>query len=246
MGLTALITGASGGIGSAICTELAKSGFDIAIHCNSNVDAAQQIAQQVQALGQRAAVYTADLKDPEQCKQLVDKTVNEFGSLFALVNNAGIANDGLLMRMTDDQYHAVMKTNLDSCFFMMRAALPVLLKARKGRIVNISSVVGLMGNAGQGNYAAAKAGMIGMTKSCAREVASRGICVNAIAPGFIQTAMTDKLSDDLKEKMKQAIPLNRFGKPEEIAYMVGFLCSDQAAYITGQVLVVDGGMTMQG
>ncbi len=246
MGLTALVTGASGGIGKAICLELAGNGFDIAIHCNSNVAAAQEIAQQVQALGQNAAVFTADLKDPSQCQKLVDQCVAELGSLYALVNNAGIADDGLLMRMTDDQYHGVMKTNLDSCFYMMRAALPVLLKARKGRIVNISSVVGLMGNAGQGNYAAAKAGMIGMTKSCAREVASRSICVNAIAPGFIETAMTDKLSDDIKLKMKQAIPLNRFGKPEEIAHMVGFLCSDHASYITGQVLVVDGGMTMQG
>jgi 3-oxoacyl-[acyl-carrier protein] reductase len=246
MSNVALVTGASGGIGRAICLELAKSGFDVAIHCNSNTAMAEQIKVQICDMGQNAEVFQADLKDPAQCQFLVDKCVEAQGPLYALVNNAGITDDGLLMRMTDMQYHSVMQTNLDSCFYMTRATLPLLLRARKGRIVNITSVVGMMGNAGQANYVAAKAGMIGFTKACAREVASRGICVNAVAPGFIETAMTEKLPDEIRQKMKQTIPLMRFGTPEDVANMVGFLCSDRASYITGQVLVIDGGMTMQG
>jgi 3-oxoacyl-[acyl-carrier protein] reductase len=241
----ALVTGASGGIGRAICLRLAEDGFDIAIHYNSNEAAAQALQREIEGFGRRAVTIAADLSTPSGCTALVEECLASLG-LYALINNAGIASDGLLMRMTDVQYNDVVRTNLDSCFYCTRAALPSLLKARKGRIVNIASVVGLSGNAGQANYAAAKAGMIGLTKSCAREIASRGITVNAVAPGFIQTAMTDKLGEDIKARMKQAIPMGRFGSAAEVADMVGFLCSERAAYVTGQVLVVDGGMTMQG
>ncbi len=244
MDKAALVTGGSGGIGQAICMALARDGFDVCVHYNSNEPAAQEVCKQVEALGQKAVAIAADLSLPSDCANLVEQCMEKLGGLYALVNNAGITDDGLLMRMTDEQYHNVMRTNLDSCFFCTRAAVPYLLKQRVGRIVNITSVVGIMGNAGQANYAAAKAGMIGLTKSCAREVAKRGVLVNAVAPGFIETTMTDRLSDDVKQRMKEAIPLKRFGKAADVADMVAFLCSEKATYITGQVLVVDGGMTI--
>ncbi|MGI6161665.1 MAG: 3-oxoacyl-[acyl-carrier-protein] reductase [Christensenellales bacterium] len=244
MSKTALVTGASGGIGRAICVALAAKGFDIAVHYNGGEQRAQETAELVRALGRRAEVIKADVSKPEECAALVRKSAERLGGLYALVNNAGTTADGLIMRMSDEQYSSVMKANIDSCFFCTREALSLMLRARKGKIVNMTSVIGIIGNAGQANYAASKAAVIGLTKSTAREVASRGICVNAVAPGFIVTAMTDVLDDKLKEKMKSEIPLARFGTPEDVANTVAFLCGEEASYITGQVMVVDGGMVM--
>ncbi len=244
MDRVALVTGGSGGIGGAICMALAQDGFNICVHYNNNESAAEQVCEQIRALGHKAVATRADLSGSDGCIKLVESCIESLGGLYALVNNAGITDDGLIMRMTNEQYQNVMRTNLDSCFFCTRASAPYLLKKRAGRIVNITSVVGITGNAGQANYAAAKAGMIGLTKSCAREFAKRGVCVNAVAPGFIETAMTDRLDDDVKQRMKDAIPQNRFGRAEDVANMVAFLCGDKAAYITGQVLAVDGGMTI--
>lgn len=244
MSKVALVTGASGGIGQAICRELAQDGFDIALHYNRGLEAAQALQKDIEAMGRRAVAIQADLKNPQDCAALVAQCIESLGGLHTLVNNAGITDDGLLMRMSDEQYAGVMRANMDSCFYCTRAAITPMAKARQGRIINLTSVVGITGNAGQANYAASKAAIIGFTKSCAKEVAARGVCVNAVAPGFIATAMTDGLSDDIKDKLKQAIPMRRFGVPQDVAALVGFLCSDSAAYITGQVLVVDGGMVI--
>jgi len=240
----ALVTGASGGIGNAIAIELANMGYDVGLHYRSNEAKAREVKEQVEALGQKAVLLQADLTSSNECSAIVDKCIEELGSLYAIVNNAGITKDGLVMRMKDEEFSAVIDANLNSCFYISRAALPYLLKKREGRIVNVSSVIGITGNAGQANYAASKAGIIGFTKSIAREAAGRKVCCNVVAPGYIITPMTDALNDKVKEAIQSKIPLKRLGKPEDVANLVGFLCSDKASYITGQVISVDGGMVI--
>ena len=241
---TALVTGGSGGIGRAICLQLATDGYDVCVHYNSNRAAAEEVCREVEAIGRKAVAMSGDLGDSAACAALVQGCVEALGGLDALVNNAGVTCDGLLMRMSDEQYHKVLRANLDSCFFMTREAINVMAREKRGKIVNITSVVGLTGNAGQANYAASKAGMVGLTKSAAKEVARWSICVNAVAPGFIETAMTDAMTDLAKDALKKSIPMRRIGKAEDVAAMVSFLCSEGAGYVTGQVFVVDGGMAM--
>jgi len=244
MSKAALVTGGSGGIGRAICLQLAKDGFDVCVHYNSNKAAAEEVCREIASLGRRAIALCGDLSDSAACASVVSQCAEQLGELGALVNNAGVTCDGLLMRMTDEQYHKVLRANLDSCFFMTREAINQMAREKRGRIVNITSVVGLTGNAGQANYAASKAGMVGLTKASAKEVARWGICVNAVAPGYIETAMTDAMNDLAKDALKKSIPMRRIGKAEDVAHMVSFLCSEGAGYVTGQVFVVDGGMAI--
>lgn len=244
MSKVALVTGGSGGIGRAICLQLAKDGFDVCVHYNSNRDSAEDVCRAVEETGQRAVALCGDLGDSAVCAAIMQGCVDALGGLDALVNNAGLTCDGLLMRMTDEQYHKVLRANLDSAFFMTREAVNHMAREKHGKIVNITSVVGLTGNAGQANYAASKAGLVGLTKSAAKESARWGICVNAVAPGFIETAMTDAMTDLAKDALKKSIPMRRIGKAEDVAHMVSFLCSEGAGYVTGQVFVVDGGMAM--
>lgn len=244
IGRVALVTGASSGIGAAIATRLAADGATVAVNCYTGceTDAAEVVAA-IEKAGGVGAHFTADVTAPEQCEMMISAVVERFGQLDILVNNAGITRDGLLVRMSDADWQAVISTNLNGVFFCTRAAAKVMMKARTGAIVNIASVIGLVGNAGQANYAAAKAGVIGLTKSTARELAPRGVRANAVAPGFIETAMTAKLSEQVRDAAKETVALRRFGQPEDVASAVSFLASDEAAYITGQVLAVDGGMT---
>jgi 3-oxoacyl-[acyl-carrier protein] reductase len=244
MSKVALVTGGSGGIGRAICLGLANDGYDVCVHYNSNRSAAEEICREIESAGRRAVALGGDLGDSAACAKLVSECAESLGGLDALINNAGVTCDGLMMRMTDEQYHKVLRANLDSCFFMTREAINLMAREKRGRIVNITSVVGLTGNLGQANYAASKAGMVGLTKSAAKEVARWGICVNAVAPGFIETAMTDAMNDVAKDALKKSIPMRRIGKAEDVAAMVSFLCSEGAGYVTGQVFVVDGGMAM--
>lgn len=244
MSEVALVTGGSGGIGRAICLQLATDGYDVCVHYNSNRAAAEEVCRDIESIGRKAVALGGDLGDSGACIALVQGCVESLGGLTALVNNAGTTCDGLLMRMTDEQYHKVLRANLDSCFFMTREAVNRMAREKRGRIVNITSVVGLTGNAGQANYAASKAGMVGLTKSAAKEVARWGICVNAVAPGYIETAMTDAMTDLAKDALKKSIPMRRIGKVGDVAAVVSFLCSEGAGYVTGQVFVVDGGMAM--
>ena len=240
----ALVTGGSRGIGRACAIGLAEDGYDIAVVYAGSVDAARETCDACEAAGATARSYQCDVADPAAVNACVEAVLNDFGSIWALVNNAGITRDGLLMRMKEEDWDAVLTTNLKGVFNCTKAAVKYMMKQKAGRIVSISSVVGLMGNAGQANYAAAKAGVLGFTKAVAKEVAARGITVNAIAPGFIQTDMTAVLSEKVVEGMLNTIPLHKLGDPEDIAKAVVFLVSDDAKYITGQTLHVDGGMVM--
>lgn len=243
-GRTAIVTGGSRGIGRAICLELARRGANVVFSYAGNTVAAEDTLAQLQALGVKTFALRSDVTDAQAAKVLVDTAVKEMGSLDILVNNAGITRDGLAMTMKEEDFDAVVATNLKGAFLCAKAAARPMMRARYGRIVNLTSVVALRGNPGQVNYCASKAGLIGMTKSLARELGSRGITVNAVAPGYIQTDMTADMPDTAKEAMLASVPLSRSGKPEDVARAVAFLAGDEAAYITGQVLQVDGGMGM--
>lgn len=243
-GKIAVVTGASRGIGKAIAKKFASMGATVIINYNGSKEKAQETKAEIESAGGKAAIYQCDVSDFEKCEVFIADVIKEYGRLDILVNNAGITKDGLLMKMSEEDFDKVLNTNLKGAFNTIRFATRQMLKQRSGRIINMSSVVGVSGNAGQANYAASKAGVIGLTKATAREVASRGITVNAIAPGFIETDMTEVLSDKVKEASVSQIPLGTFGKPEDVAAAAAFLASDEAGYITGQVLHVDGGMVM--
>lgn len=243
-GKTALVTGASRGIGRAVALKLASEGAKVAINFAGSTAKAEAVKQEIEANGGEAILVQADVSDAEAVEAMVAKVQEAFGTIDILVNNAGITRDGLLMRMKEEDFDAVINTNLKGVFHVTKVVSKLMMKKRTGRIVNMASVVGLTGNAGQTNYAAAKAGVIGFTKSAARELAGRGITVNAVAPGFIHTDMTDAMPEKAKDATLATIPLKRIGEPEDIANAVLFLASDYASYITGQVLAVDGGMVM--
>ena len=241
---TAVVTGGSRGLGRAICLELAAGGANLVFCFAGNEAAAQETAQACRALGAEVDYLRCNVADSTQVKELMETAVQRFGRIDILVNNAGITRDGLMLTMKESDFDQVVETNLKGTFLCMKAAARQMVKQRYGRIVNLSSVVGLRGNAGQVNYAASKAGVIGMTKSLAKELAGRNITVNAVAPGFIDTDMTAALTDAARTAALGAIPMGRMGAPEDVARAVAFLAGDSAAYITGQVLAVDGGMSM--
>ena len=243
-GKTAVVTGASRGIGRAIAHEFARQGAQVVINYNGSEAKALELKELIESEGGKAVIMKCNVANYEECEKFFQDIIEQFGQIDILVNNAGITRDGLLMKMSEEDFDAVIDLNLKGTFHCMKFVTRHMLKKRQGRIINISSVSGVAGNAGQANYAASKAGVIGLTKSAARELASRNITVNAIAPGFIDTDMTKELTDKVKEGAVSQIPLSRFGKPEDIAYAAAFLASERAAYVTGQVLHVDGGMVM--
>ena len=243
-GKTAVVTGGSRGIGRAICLELARRGANVVFSYAGNTAAADKTLEELKALGVEARAIQGNVADPAAAKTLIDTAVKELGGIHILVNNAGITRDGLAMAMKEEDFDAVIETNLKGAFLCMKAAIRPMMRARYGRIVNLSSVVALRGNPGQVNYCASKAGLIGMTKSLAKEMGARGITVNAVAPGYISTDMTAALPDAARDAMLSTIPVGRAGSPEDVAAAVAFLASEEAGYITGQVLSVDGGMGM--
>lgn len=243
-GKTAVVTGASRGIGRAIALELAKEGANIVVNYSGSKEKADQVVKEIEELGVKAISVQANVSDSESVQNLMNTAIETFGSIDILVNNAGITRDNLLMRMKEDEWDDVINTNLKGVFLATKAVTRQMMKQRAGRIINISSVVGVLGNAGQANYVAAKAGVIGLTKTTARELASRNILVNAVAPGYIGTEMTESLPEDVKKTISEQIPLAKIGNPEQVAKAVAFLASDDASYITGQTLHVDGGLYM--
>ncbi|UOE92874.1 3-oxoacyl-[acyl-carrier-protein] reductase [Alkalihalobacillus sp. LMS39] len=243
-GKTALVTGASRGIGKAVALDLAKQGANVCVNYAGSKEKAEQVVAQIKELGVESIAIQADVSNSDEVQTMVKEVVSTFGTVDILVNNAGITRDTLVMRMKEEDWDAVIDTNLKGVFLCAKAVMRQMMKQRYGRIINVASVVGVLGNAGQANYVAAKAGVIGLTKSLARELANRNITVNAVAPGFIETDMTDKLPEDVKEGLLQQIPLSSLGKPEHVAHAIRFLASDEAEYMTGQTLHVDGGMFM--
>jgi 3-oxoacyl-[acyl-carrier protein] reductase len=243
-GKAALVTGASRGIGREIALELARNGANVAVNFSGSEAKANEVVDEIKKLGKDAFAIKCDVSNSEEVATMVKETIDRFGKLDILVNNAGITRDNLLMRMKEDEWDDVININLKGVFLCTKAVSRQMMKQRNGRIINIASIVGAMGNAGQANYVAAKAGIIGLTKTTAKELASRNITVNAIAPGFISTDMTDKLSEDVKGEMLKQIPLARLGEPKDIAKMTVFLASDDSSYVTGQTLHINGGMYM--
>lgn len=241
---TAVVTGGSRGIGRAIALELAKNGANVVVNYAGNEAKAQAVVEEIEKLGVKAFKYQADVSDEAQVQEMMKAAVSTFGSLDILVNNAGITRDNLLMRMKESEFDQVINTNLKGVFVCTKAVTRQMMKQRSGRIINVASIVGVSGNPGQANYVAAKAGVIGLTKTTAKELASRNILVNAVAPGFISTDMTDELTEEQQQGMLGLIPLDKLGEPEDVAKVVRFLASDDANYITGQTIHIDGGMVM--
>jgi 3-oxoacyl-[acyl-carrier protein] reductase len=243
-GKNALVTGGSRGIGHAIALELARQGANVAVTANSSLAGAETVADEIRALGRNAVAAQCNIADSGQVEKLISQVLTSLGSLDIVVNNAGVTKDALVLRMSEDDWDLVLDTNLKGTFLVTRAALKPMIKQRHGKIVNITSVIGLIANPGQANYSASKAGIIGFTRTIAKEVASRNIQANCVAPGFIETAMTDALSQEQRDNIIKGIPANRLGSPQDIANVVAFLCSPSASYITGQTITVDGGMIL--